>query len=1287
MDKLKFCGQNYILRLEAILLNKLDFFTVDKEVIGSRQPITTLYPEFLYYGVQDLACKGGAMYAFWDGTKWSDNMNDLIRYVDTTVKERYQQLKDSSPESSIRAKYMNRQSSGVMKRWVEYTKTMPESRQAFNQKILFSDHVITREDYATNQLPYYPKDTPTPNYDRLMSILYAPSEYQKIMWFIGAVLTNRMKDIQKFMFLYGGKGTGKGTVLKILETLFEGYHSAIDLKLLTSADNFNTSQVKEIPVLIDYDTNISDIKNDLDLLKLTGHETIRVNKKYTKPYDVIFNGLVVAASNQRYKVRNVDAGIVRRAITVEPSNNRVSLNEYNKLMSGIKFEIPGIAFKAMQMFEGMGPGYYEDYQDNHMLEATDLFYGFVKENMDTMGDMVTLARASELYKVYLDDLGFSTAGYKQKVKNELTRYYREFHNRLRVGSERLSRVFVGFKTELFDPIVEEVIEESLGNYTSKESYLDSLLADCPAQLANADGFPKRKWDNNDTKLKDIDTSQLHFVRMNDENHIVIDFDLKENGKKSLAKNLKAASLFPETYGELSKSGAGIHLHYIYDGDVSELSSIYDADIEIKVFKGKSSLRRQFTRSNGVNKIAHISSGLPRKEENKRMLNNVKDFVHTERTLRATISRCLRKEYHRSTSENMNLIKIVLDQAVESDVKFDIEDMRQDILMFASMSTNQSKRCIQVANSLTYSTIEDETKEMNEKLHSGKALPDEMLAFYDVEVFPNLLLVCWKMYGDDKVHSMFNPTPEEIEKVLKKPLVGFNNLRYDNHMVYSRLLGQSNLEIYQRSQAVVNNNALSGMHKGAYELSYLDLYEVSTKKQSLKKWEIELGLPHDEFEYPWDEPLPEDLWERCAEYCANDVRATESVFNHIKEDYNARKILAELSNLSINSKTQKHAAEIIFEGDPRPQDKFVYTDLSELFPGYKFEWGKSSYRGEDPSEGGYVYSEPGVYTDVPVLDVASMHPTSLILMNYFGPYTKNYLDLKNSRILIKHGDMDELKNIFGGKLAPYAKQIEDGTLSGKALSYALKIVINIVYGMTSAKFDNPFRHPDNVDNIVAKRGALFMIDLKLACQERGMKVVHIKTDSIKIANATQEDIEFVTEFGKKYGYDFEHEHTYDRFALVNKAVNIGEYYDEEKDSMQWEATGTMFIEPFVLKTLFTKENYELTDFMTIKNSKVPMYLGDEFIGKTGRFYASKTGNALMKKDPEKDKLDAVTGTKGYLWKLDSELTDKADIDMSYYDKLVIDALTAIKKVGDVDIIVSDIPELYLNKLEEIKNDKL
>ena len=71
----------------------------------------------------------------------------------------------------------------------------------------------------------------------------------------------------------------------------------------------------------------------------------------------------------------------------------------------------------------------------------------------------------------------------------------------------------------------------------------------------------------------------------------------------------------------------------------------------------------------------------------------------------------------------------------------------------------------------------------------------------------------------------------------------------------------------------------------------------------------------------------------------------------------------------------------------------------------------------------------------------------------------------------------------------------------------------------------------------------MVNLKHDCAgRRGFIVAHIKTDSIKIPDATPEIIQFVMDYGKQYGYNFEHEATYDRMCLVNDAVYIAKYKD-------------------------------------------------------------------------------------------------------------------------------------------------
>ena len=573
--------------------------------------------------------------------------------------------------------------------------------------------------------------------------------------------------------------------------------------------------------------------------------------------------------------------------------------------------------------------------------------------------------------------------------------------------------------------------------------------------------------------------------------------------------------------------------------------------------------------------------------------------------------------------------------------------------------------------------------------------------------------------------MINPTSADIEELLRYRLVGFNNRRYDDHILYARLMGYDNEQLFNLSQKIIsgNNNAF---FSEAYNLSYTDIYDFSSKKQSLKKFEIDLGIHHQELGLPWDKPVPEDMWEKVAEYCTNDVVATEAVFNARKADFTARCILADVAGMPVSSTTNSLTTRIIFGNNRNPQSQFNYRNMGYLsnmakyvddytvfdkegrpiFPGYKFRNGKSSYRGEKVGEGGYVYAEPGMYGNIALLDIASMHPSSIVAERLFGNYTDRFSDILNARIAIKHKDFDHARKMLGGALAKYL----DDEAAAADLAQALKIAINSVYGLTAANFENPFRDNRNKDNIVAKRGALFMINLKHEVQQKGFVVAHIKTDSIKIADATPEIIQFVVDYGKMYGYNFEHEATYDRMCLVNNAVYIAKYAtvehcydlygkeyveqskdilkDNKKDPGKWTATGTQFQVPYVFKTLFSKEPIEFSDMCEAKSvAKGEIYLDRNeelgtdkhnyiFVGRVGQFCPIKPGcggGVLYRKAD--GKYYAVTGTKDYRW-LESEmvkLLDKEDdIDRSYYDKLVDAAITDISKHGDFNWFVSNEP---------------
>lgn len=283
----------------------------------------------------------------------------------------------------------------------------------------------------------------------------------------------------------------------------------------------------------------------------------------------------------------------------------------------------------------------------------------------------------------------------------------------------------------------------------------------------------------------------------------------------------------------------------------------------------------------------------------------------------------------------------------------------------------------------------------------------------------------------------------------------------------------------------------------------------------------------------------------------------------------------------------------------------------------------------------------------------------------------------------------------------------------------------------------------------------MIDLQFAVQEKGFTVAHIKTDSIKIPDATPDIIGFVMAFGRKYGYTFEHEATYDRMCLVNNAVYIAKYAtaekcetlygyvpgDNKKKGGKWTATGTQFAVPYVFKSLFSKEdilfedmcetkqvtsslyldmNEELPDVVMLENERAKlskeirnaksklntMTEGREaaeakirdrikeldtmiakghdyhFVGRVGSFCpvkAGRGGGVLVREsgtDPVNDVLHtyaSATGADGYRWmeaEMIQTLNKEMDIDRSYYDNLVINAVNAISELGDFEWFVSD-----------------
>lgn len=1342
----------------------LDFMVISTR--STKRGAIEIYPKFIIKKSSDLMIRGGDFYAIWieDRGLWSTEEQDALQLIDMEL-DQYARNNQAYLGENARVLHMWDAETGMIDSWHKYCqKQMRDSFHTLDDRLIFSNTVTTKKDYASKRLSYPLERGDLSAYNRLMSTLYSEEERAKIEWAIGSIVSGESKKLQKFMVLYGSAGTGKSTVLNIIQQLFDGYYSVFDAKALGSSSNsFALEAFKANPlVAIQHDGDLSKIEDNTRLNSLVSHELMTVNEKFKSTYSNRFKCFLFMGTNKPVRITDAKSGLIRRLIDVSPSGNKLEPEEYKNIVSQVGFELGAIAYHCKELYMD-NPGRYDDYIPTSMLGASNDFYNFVIDSYYVFKkeDGTSLKAAWEMYKTYCDDAKISFPFSQRVFKEELKNYFHEFQERFNMDDgTRVRSYYIGFKTERFEHSeMNELKKKTLSGwlqFDNSASIFDAELADCLAQYASENETPVKKWDDVTTRLSDIDTSKLHYVKV-PENHIVIDFDIPdENGEKSFEKNLAEAGKWSPTYAELSKSGRGIHLHYLYSGDPNQLSRIYDDHIEVKVFNGKSSLRRKLTKCNSL-PIATISSGLPLKGENK-VVNF--DAVKSEKGLRTLIIRNLNKEVHPGTKPSIDFIYKILDDAYKSGMKYDVTDMRNAILAFAANSTHQSDYCIKLVNKMAFKSDESSTAVKND---------DAKKVFYDIEVFPNLFLVNWKIEGIGKpVIRMINPSPSDIEDLLRFRLIGFNCRRYDNHILYARLMGYTNEQLYNLSQKIINGspNCFFGE---AYNISYTDVYDFASagNKKSLKKLEIEMGnlseeelkkkgfsdekielikagTHHQELGLSWDEPVPEELWIKVAEYCDNDVIATEAAFNYLEADWTARQILADLAGMSVNDTTNSLTTKIIFGNNRKPQNEFHYRNLAEpvtsldqesleflniacpkmmemphfgwknygkddapfedysilpYFPGYTFDHGKSVYRGVEVGEGGYAEGVPGMYGNAALLDISSMHPHSAIAEVLFGPrFTKAFREVVEGRVSIKHEAWNIINEMLDGKLTPFIQKVIDGKITSQALANALKTAINSVYGLTSASFDNPFRDPRNIDNIVAKRGALFMIDLKNEVLKRGFKVAHIKTDSIKIPDATPGIIQFVMEFGERYGYTFEHEATYDRMCLVNDAVYIAKYKDADecqkmygyipgdnkKKGGKWTATGTQFQIPYVFKKLFSREEILFEDMCETKSVSSYLYLdlneglpdvtkyekefdkvesdykkglisdtifektcaslkplieeghAYHFIGKVGQFCPMKNGYGAGLLMREKDgKYYAATGSKGYRW-LESEM---------------------------------------------------
>ena len=401
----------------------LDFMIVSTR--RTKNGVVEIYPRFVINDEsEDLMIRGSDFYAIWCEERglWSTREQDALRLIDKEL-DKYKNDNKEHFDGPVKVLHMWDAESGMIDRWHKYCqKQSRDNYHMLDEKLIFSNSGVNKTDYASKRLPYPLEAGECPSWDKLIGTLYSPEEREKIEWAIGSIVSGDSKTIQKFLVLYGAAGTGKSTILNVIQKLFNGYYSVFDAKALGSSNNaFALEAFKSNPlVAIQHDGDLSRIEDNTRLNSLVSHELMTVNEKFKATYTNSFKCFLFMGTNKPVKITDAKSGLIRRLIDVTPSGNKLDPKEYRATVKNIDFELGAIASHCQDVYLS-DPGKYNDYIPISMMGASNDFYNYIIDSYSVFKkeDGTTLKAAWEMYKNYCDDAKVSYPFSQRIFKEEL----------------------------------------------------------------------------------------------------------------------------------------------------------------------------------------------------------------------------------------------------------------------------------------------------------------------------------------------------------------------------------------------------------------------------------------------------------------------------------------------------------------------------------------------------------------------------------------------------------------------------------------------------------------------------------------------------------------------------------------------------------------------------------------------------------------------------------------------------------------------------------------------------
>lgn len=528
-------------------------------------------------------------------------------------------------------------------------------------------------------------------------------------------------------------------------------------------------------------------------------------------------------------------------------------------------------------------------------------------------------------------------------------------------------------------------------------------------------------------------------------------------------------------------------------------------------------------------------------------------------------------------------------------------------------------------------------------------------------------------------------------VKDKTLVGYNNHYYDDRIMKALMTDHAKDDDFRQkmvktaNDSIINNEPL-GWLRNTNDLPYksLDCFQqIDVSRPSLKKVEGNMGVSIIESSVPFDidrELTPDENLETL-KYCEYDVLNTvrifkmrkdyyeskDAVINMLEDDYargkaykwNTTSIIASLlepkkkapayrvlpskETLShVNEDVRKMWAELIKTTDYKFDVKKVV--ITEFGNEIEFGWG-----GLHGTPKGFLETR-----NVRLADVGSMYPSILINLNGLGDKTKQYKEILDYRLMLKHqGKKDEQ--------APY------------------KLILNSTYGLLNNKYSS-LNNPTLAYSIcIHGQVAVYVLAKRLA--EIGARVININTDGVAYTFNGNEDEIVKKEWEKEFKLNLETDY-FDRWIQkdVNNYIAVT---DKGKIKVKGGDVNKYHGDNFFKNNDIGITHKALVDYLVydkpvqdtiienLDNPRLFQYIlqaGSTYKGvvtrdepdklldtKVNRVFATKKGIEILKKRAD-DGLVKFDDTPGEMYLYNGELDDFKDfrkvVDMQWYYDLTM-----------------------------------